>query len=402
MKTMNHKKLISLLPIVLFSVILHNQSHAQTMFGGLAEIELRKGQADSSPYLNQTPNDNWVVFTPRIRLFFLADISEQWYFQGAVQADHYYSNNLSAPLVVMANLNWEPDFSDYFTLTAGSFPTPFGSYADRIHQHDNYFIQLPIMYSRSLPVSRTSGLFGEGYLDSYELSLLYRRGYSQGIMFQWQDSQRQAFDIRIAGSVTPVSGYGSHSWYERPSIIVRANFTPAVWLNTGVSFSNGPFMTPDENVRTLLPGTNFENYQQTIVSAYFEISYHYFRFLGEYGWNSWNVLGAGEDNQLIEGPFNANSVFGLAELQYNFSFYPGMYSAIRADWIIPQSLNQTAGNLYGGDPADFWAKDVYRYEVVAGIKLNRQLTLKTSYLLTDNTLLKLSDNVFTVQLAVVF
>lgn len=378
-------------------------SHAQISFGGLAELELRKGAPDSSPYLNQTPSDNWTLFTPRMRLIFSAELSRSWFIQGTLQADHYYSSELSEILLPMFNINWEPQQSGMLTLSAGSFQTPFGAYGDRVHRGVNRFVQLPQSYARGLPINRYSGLAAAEGTERYGLSLLYRRAYSQGIKVRLADDRHHSYDVRLAATLTPVSGYSSFEWKGMPSVTGRAEINPVIWLTTGLSFSHGSFMDPDDTTLSALPKVDFEQYTQSIIAADAEFSYAHFRVLMEAGWNRWQTPGPDEDQILVEGPFHADAWFGLTELQYNFSFLPGLYSAFRAEGIQPRELSEPAGTLYGDDVTGMtWATDTYRFEWVLGRRINRNVTIKASYLHTDNRNVELKDSVLALQLSVAY
>ncbi|MEX0681713.1 MAG: hypothetical protein WD097_10065 [Balneolales bacterium] len=405
---------LNVLWLLLLLCISAGSSFSQITFGGLTEIEIRKGERDSSPYLNQTPSDQWTLFTPRVRLFFLADISPSWFVEGSFQADHYYSESLSNVIIAMLNVNWVPSSRENLRIGAGSFPTPFGAYASRIHQSNNPFIQLPLMYARGMPINRQTGIYQPGSSGGYDLnsyyglSLVYRRAYSQGLLLHLADHRNQRYDLRLAATLMPVSGYENFGRYGRPALTARASFRPFIWLNTGISISHGAYLSPDNDTREMLDGVSFEQYTQTIVAANAEISYTYIRLLGEAGWNRWKVPDVDEYYELAEGPFNADAWFGMAELQFNFPFYPGMYSGFRAESIQPKHLGRSGGYGYGSGTETgmtvgrAWAYTTWRYEWVVGRKLTRDITLKTSYLLTDNHYSDTEDNVFSIQLSVMF
>ena len=65
---MNHSLRFACL-LLLMGGLFHSNALAQIQFGGLLDLELRKGGADSSPYINQTPGDKLSLYTPNIRLF---------------------------------------------------------------------------------------------------------------------------------------------------------------------------------------------------------------------------------------------------------------------------------------------------------------------------------------------
>ncbi|MEX0929184.1 MAG: hypothetical protein WDZ53_07235, partial [Balneolales bacterium] len=109
------KKLLSPVLVLCFPILLH----AQLIVGGLVDVEFRKGQLDSSPVLNQTPNDKLNIYTPYIRLFGLGVISDQWFAEMGLQADYYQGDALSPVFFSLININWLPLSDSEFMISAG-------------------------------------------------------------------------------------------------------------------------------------------------------------------------------------------------------------------------------------------------------------------------------------------
>jgi hypothetical protein len=374
---------------------------AQIQLGGLADFELRKGGSDSSPYVNQTPNNKWTIYTPYIRLFANANISENWYVSSVLQSDYYYGTELNAPFFSVINVNWMPVEDSDFTVTIGRFLTPYGAYSEQILSSDNPFVHLPLTHSSGLPVSPQLGLLSAGVDYDEELprlTMIYQRMYSQGISIGNTVGESEWLRYDLAATLAPVSAYFETSQYNTPSFTGRLAVHPKVWGRLGFSFSSGPFMFP-ESVEASLPDADPTSFRQTSFGTDFQVSYHYYTFLIEYNWSRWEAPYIDETGTVTSENMNASVNHISGEAVFNFPFFVGGYAGIRYEQIISGDLSTGSGPYSSGET---WTYDRERLEFLLGYKLHRDITLKTSYLYSTDSGPDLDDDVFAMQLSVAF
>lgn len=366
----------------------------QVTFGGLAEFELRKGGADSGPTVNQTPNDKWLVYSPSVRLFVNAPISEQWYVSGALQSD-YYRGYRSDPFFSSFNINWTP--SKQLKITAGRFTTPFGRSAELLLSSQNPFVHLPLSHVWNMPVDRKRGyVFSETSYDGVAgQSMVYRRLYSQGLMLSGA-TKEETLQYQLAATLTSVSGYTDVGEQNRPAFIGQIVVRPFIWNKIGLSFSNGPYLV-DAPVNEILSDRERAGYLQTIVTGYTEFSYHYYQLLLQYTFNRWDAPWISSGGALLEKQIRNDVSHYLAKFKVRFPFWVGGYSALRYERYRPREIRLDYRQITGQPTPD---KD--RFEFVLGYKINRNITLKTSYLLSRNKGEELDDDVFAIQLSAGF
>lgn len=368
--------------------------YGQINLGGLADFEFRKGGKDSDPTVNQTPNDNWIVYAPNIRLFVTAPISGNWYVSGALQSD-YYTGHRSDVFVSSFNINWMP--SDRLRLTAGRFITPFGRYDELLLSSENPFVHLPLSHVWNMPVDRKQGYVfsGTSYDGIAGMSLVYRRLYTQGIMLSGI-TKNEAFQYQVAGALTSVSSYTDVGEQPRPAFITRLVLRPVIWNKIGISFANGPYLI-DDPINDVLSDSRRAEYLQTVVSAFTEFSYRYYQLILEYTFNRWDSPWIDSDGVLVEDQIDNDVTHYMAKFKMSFPFWVGGYGAMRFERYLPHEIRLDARDITGQP-----TPDKTRIEFVLGYKINRNITLKTSYLLSRNKGEELKDDVFAIQLSAGF
>ena len=366
----------------------------QINIGGLADFELRKGDTDSDPTVNQTPNDKFLMYAPSIRLFINAPISEKWFVSGALQSD-YYTGSRSEIFFSSFNINWLA--AENFKITAGRFTTPFGRTDELLLSSNNPFVHLPLSHVWNMPVNQRRGyFFGESSYDGVPgQSLIYRRMYSQGLKITGATDDER-FQYEIAATLTGVSSYTDVGEQNLPAFIGRLEVRPVIWNTIGVSFGRGSYLIEDP-INDVLSDEERAGYQQTVVSAHTEFSYSYYQLLFQYTFNRWDSPWIDPDGQLIQEHLDNDVVHYLAKFKMRFPFLVGGYGAIRYERYIPKELTLDPLNITGKPTPD---KD--RFEFVFGYKLNRNILLKASYLLSKNNGTELKDDVIAIQLSASF
>ncbi len=386
--------------IAVLILVLVLPGKAQIQLGGLADFELRKGGSDSSPYINQTPNDKWTIYTPYIRIFANANISKKWYISSALQSDHYYSPVLSSPFFSVININWLPVNDSDFTVTAGRFITPYGAYSERVLSSENPFIHLPLSHSSGLPVNQESGLLSS-FMDYDEsqhgLTMIYQRMYSQGLKLNNSAGESDWLQYALAATLSPASSYFETAQYNTPAFTGRLTLQPKIWARLGFSFSNGAFML-NEPTETILPDADPSSYRQTLLGTDLMISYRYYTFLVEYNWSRWKAPYISE--MAVSDDVKASVSHISGEAVVSFPFFVGGYAGIRYEQMISGDLITETGAY--SSSGETWTYDRERLELLLGYKLHRNITLKTSYLVSMDSGPGLNDDVLAIQLSIAY
>ncbi len=368
------KDLIASVLILILPVI---PAFGQLNPGGLIDFEIRKGGADSSPLLNQTPNDKLNIFTPTIRIFGSAGLSDRWFLEVALQSDYYEGDSLSPVFFSAVNLNWFLKENSDLMLTIGRFFTPYGRYSRLILSSDNPFVNLPLSHSWYLPADPVRGYY-EGMLDYDKVSgqsMIYQRMYSQGLMLS-NSAAGNRFRFELAATLSPASGRTDLGNHNRISVTGRAEASPAIWADMGISFSYGPYMRRSE-LNSALSERQFREFSQTMAGADLSFSYLYYMLALDLNYSRWTApyitdAGVVENDDLILPVWHAG-----AELHGRFSFLPGAYAALRYEILRPSELRSTTYAPPGQNPD--WATEVNRVEIVAGYRIERNIILKLSY-----------------------
>lgn len=375
---------------------------AQVQIGGLADFEMRKGGSDSSPYVNQTPNENWSVYTPYLRLFINGNISENWFVSAALQADYYDGHHLSPLFFSVMNINYMPFEASDFTVSAGRFVTPYGAYSKRVLSSDNPFVHLPLTHASGLPISKTHGTLYDHveYNDGVNgLTMIYQRMYTQGIMVKDRVGDNEWLQYQLAATLAPASSHFEYGEHRTPAFTGRVVLQPVVWGSLGFSLSSGPFMKSHE-ANISIPDEELENYTQTLFGTDLQISYHYFTFLAAYNWSEWKAPYFNPESTprayLWDDEVDIQHL--STELIADFPFFPGAYAGVRLERLI-------SGDIMRYSPEGYkrpWTYDRDRIEFTTGIKLQRNVILKASYLYSTDSGPDLDDNVFVLQLSAGF
>ena len=150
-----------------------------------------------------------------------------------------------------------------------------------------------------------------------------------------------------------------------------------------------------------LTDDQLKKYTQTLFGADLQLSYHYFTFVASYNWSNWEAPyfdpQTSPREYLWDDEVNAQHL--SAELVTDFAFLPGAYAGIRLERLITGDLTSSADFAYW---TRSWSYDRDRIEFTTGIKLQRNVILKASYLYATDDGPDLDDNVFAIQLSAGF
>lgn len=377
---------------------------AQVSFGGLLDAEIRKGEADSSPYVNQTPNGKWNIYTPYIRIFANGVISDHWFVSAALQADYYEGDELSPVFFSVINANWFPFDEGDFQVTIGRFVTPYGAYEDRILSSENPFVHLPLTHASGLAINKKLGVLPSGvsYDEITGMTMVYQRMYSQGIRISNTVGESKWFNYKLAATLSSASSNFEIGEHDYPAATGRIRFNPATWSSIGLSFSIGPFMVHDR-VNTALSDSDLASYRQTLLGTDLKFSYHYYTLLLDLNWSRWSAPYVTPDGLVLDDELQAEATHFSAEGIIDFPFMVGGYAAVRYEALLAGDLvDMIPGGYSSNQERSFWTYDRHRLEVATGYKLSRNIIVKLSYLHSTDSGPDLQDDVIALQSSITF
>lgn len=346
--------------------------NSQVLVGGLADFEIRKGQSGSSQIVNQTPNGNLNLLIPSVRLFGIGVLSEKWFLEATLQSDTYF-NELSPIYFSLLNVNWLPVKDSDFMVTVGRFVMPYGRHPDQILSSENLFVNLPLSYTFHFGIDKNSGIVsGDLYTSTSErraASMIYRGGYSQGLLISNQTNNQKLL-YELAMSMSPVSVFAEVGEHDIPSFIGRIQYSPIIWLNAGISASYGPFMqrSPENE---FLSRSELNSFRQTMIGGSIELSWLYYTLAVDVNYSHWSVPDHISNWMLFSNPTPKIWHYST-EFSSRLPFLPGGYAAVRYEIFVPEKIWQDQNYFRFADEAE-------RAELVFGYKLNRQVTAKAGY-----------------------
>lgn len=407
------KKVIQIFSLLVFLPILAN---AQVSINGLADFELRMGGDDSSPYVNQSPGSGLSIYSPNLRLFFSGDISDQWFVNAVLQSDHYAGKQLSDPFFSLFNVNWTPNLDSDLLVTAGRFVIPYGAYSKKFLSFDNPFVHLPLSHASGLPLSKKFGFIGNKNPDPNSFkadygdeelgtTMVYQRMYTQGIQASYSHGESQWLRIIAALTTAPAS---THLDYVEESLAFtgRVEFQPVIWANLGVSLSQGTFLQNSAENDSLII-YDLSSYKQDLKGADLSINYQYYTFNVEWNQSFWKAPFYNSETSLASSPQQGKVTINhfSGEFIYDLPFVVGGHIAARYEYMDEGEIE-----IYERDASDNkinqsfsdWTYTRTRFEIAAGYKIDRNVVIKGSYLLSDDNGFDLDDNVFSIQLSVLF
>ncbi|MBO6535092.1 MAG: hypothetical protein JJ966_02640 [Balneolaceae bacterium] len=409
------KKITSL--IVTLLVLSSSSLFAQFSISGLADFELRHAGDDSSPYINQTPGKGWAMFTPNLRLIMSGDISDSWFVSAVLQADHYEGKKLSDPFFSVFNINWTPNLESDLLLTFGRFVIPYGSYSSRFLSFDNPFVHLPLSHASGFALSKNFGFISEGRYNPGALknfygqtepgaTMVYQRMYTQGLLVSHAFGEEDRIRAKIAATHAPASSHLDYGQGENFALSGRLEVQPIVWATLGLSASRGTFLQNSASNDSLLI-YDLSSYNQELMGADLSLNYQYYTLNVEWNQSFWKAPYYNRETSTQASPRTGKATIDhySMELIYDTPFLVGAHLAIRYEHI-----NEGEIEIYERDNANLKINETVgdftyartRTEITAGYKLDRNIILKGSYLISSNNGPDLDDNVFAIQLSVLF
>lgn len=388
--------------VLIFLLTFPAVTPAQFIVGGLVDVEFRKGQPDSSPLINQTPNGKMNMYTPAIRVFGLGVISENWFAEAALQADYYGGESLSPVFFSLLNVNWLPIDDSNLMISAGRFVNPYGLQSERVLSSENRFVHLPLSHSWNLGIDKTAGVFS-GDVDYSEngrhgQSMIYQRMYSQGIKLSNHTANDRLF-YELAVTLAAASSHFEVGNHNRPAFIGRLAYKPFIWARLASSASYGPYMKRTAG-NAHISSDELQSFNQLLYGFDLTLSHLYYSLIADVNFSRWNSPEYVYEGITFSDPVAEVSHYGI-EFHIQLPFLPGMYTAVRGEILRPEKIRQddtTTGTYYYFR----FGPEANRAETVLGYRVNRDITAKASYQVNSTSPNTIRANVMALQLSVGF
>jgi len=268
-------------------------------------------------------------------------------------------------------VRWTPWDDSRFNVQFGKFATVVGSWVQRHDSWQNPLITAPLPYENLTPVSYD-------YVPSSPAEFLYHRNvpdyknswlpiiwgpaYTTGFsVFGSIDKFDYAFDLKNASiSSHPYSWDLDEYYWRYPTVSGRLGFRPSAAWNHGVSFSLGPYLSPE--VGNQLPaGKTIRDYNQYTLG--YDVSY---------AWKKWQLWGEVFFTR-FEVPNVGNADVAAYYIEGKYKITSGLFAAAR--WN--QELYGKISDGWGGEEP--WGNDMYRIDVALGYRFTRHLQSKLQY-----------------------
>jgi hypothetical protein len=268
-------------------------------------------------------------------------------------------------------LRWTPWNDSRLNLQFGKFATVVGSWVQRHDSWQNPLITAPLPYENLTPVSYDYIPASPGYFlarrhvpdqkDSW-LPILWGPVYATGWeLFGTMGKLDYALDLKNAAiSSNPDQWDLNSSLWRYPTVSGRLGFRPVPEWNHGVSFSLGPYLSPE--VSTALPaGKGINDYDQFTLGYDVSHAWHQWEWWGEVFLTRFEVPNVGDAD------------LAAYYLEAKYKITAGLFAAAR--WN--QELYGTVGNGLGGQ--ETWGNDMYRIDLALGYRFTRHLQTKLQY-----------------------
>jgi hypothetical protein len=268
-------------------------------------------------------------------------------------------------------LRWTPGDEQQLNFQFGKFATVVGSWVQRHDSWQNPLISAPLPYENvtpvadeDIPASPTDFLARRNQPDNKEewLPLIWGPAYTTGwSIFGTLGKFDYAFEFKNAAmSSHPYSWELSDALWRYPTLSGRLGCRPGPAWNQGVSFSTGPYLSP-EAAEDLPAGKGIGDYNQSTLG--YDVS------LGLRRWQLWGELFLSRFE--VPNVGNADLLAYYLEAKYQISTF--LYAAAR--WN--QELFGSVPDGHGGQEA--WGNEMIRVDLALGYRFTRHLETKLQY-----------------------
>lgn len=328
-------------------------------------------------YVDQRPPgllfEDESFFNPRLTLFLDTRLGDHFYAFVQARLDRGFDPG-EANFEARADeylLRWIPWQDGRLNLQFGKFATVVGSWVQRHDSWQNPLITAPLPYENLTPVSdeyppaSPAALLARRRIPDQKdewLPLLWGPVYATGWgVFGTLGHFDYAFDFKNAAlSSHPYSWELSDSLWRYPTVSGRVGFRPGPAWNNGLSFSIGPYLSPDAG-DDLPAGKTVSDYNQYTFGYDISYAHRHWQFWAELFLSRFEVPNVG----------NADLLAYYVEAKYKIT--TALFVAAR--WN--QELYATIDNGLGG--AEAWGNDMYRVDLALGYRFTRHLQSKLQY-----------------------
>lgn len=373
------------LTLVLFTVNVHGQQLLDELDNHLS-LKSRNGLFASDLtglldlegyYVDQRPPgllfEDESFFNPRLSFFLDTRLGPHLYSFVQARLDRGFNpgeKNFEARLDEYL-LRWTPFNDSRLNLQFGKFASVVGSWVQRHDSWQNPLITAPLPYENLTPVSDddvpsspADFLARRRVPDAKDswLPVLWGPAYATGgSIFGTAGKFDCAFDLKNAPiSSHPYSWELDSSLWRHPTFSGRLGFRPAPDWNHGVSFSLGPYLSP-ETSNALPFGKTINDYNQFTLGYDVSYAWRHWQWWGEVFLTRFQVPNVG----------NADLVSYYVEAKYKIT--AGLFAAAR--WN--QELFGNISNGTGGQES--WGNDMYRIDLALGYRFTQHLQTKVQY-----------------------
>jgi hypothetical protein len=268
-------------------------------------------------------------------------------------------------------LRWIPWNDSRLNLQFGKFATVVGSWVQRHDSWQNPLITAPMPYDNMTvitddnpPATPADFLARRGMPDQKDASrpVIWGPVYAIGWgAFGTLGKFDYAFDLKNAAlSSSPYAWVLNDSLWQYPTVSGRLGFRPSPAWNYGVSFSVGPYLSPDAGA-DLPPGQSIRDYDQ--ITFGYDVSYAWHR------WQLWSEVFLSRFQ--VPNVGNADVLTYYLEAKYKIT--SSLFAAARWNQQFFGNVNDGAGGQEG------WGNDMYRIDLGLGYRFTRHLQGKIQY-----------------------
>jgi hypothetical protein len=328
-------------------------------------------------YIDQRPPgllyEDESFFNPRLSFFVDATLGPHFYAFLQARLDRGFDPGSSDFQARMDEylLRWTPWDDRRVNVQFGKFATVVGSWVQRHDSWQNPLITAPLPYENMTVIT-------DDYVPASPADFLARRRlpdqkddwrpviwgpvYATGWgLFGSVGKFDYAFDLKnVALSSNPYSWKLNDSLWDYPTVSGRLGFRPSPAWNHGVSFSVGPYLSP-EAAADLPAGHGIRDYHQITLGYDVSYAWHRWQLWGEVFFTRFQVPNVGD----------ADVVSYYVEAKYKIT--SSLFAAAR--WN--QQLFGTVDDGTGSQQP--WGNDIYRIDLALGYRFTRHLQTKLQY-----------------------
>ena len=338
---------------------------------GTLDLEFYAFQQPPPGLINASGN---TLFNPRLTLFFDSQVGPHVYLFSQARFDRRFDPTDHHGAEVRLDeyaLRVTPWQDGRFSVQIGKFATVTGDWVQRHLSWDNPFINAPLAYENTTPLSDLWAPYtyypyiGSQVRSKYEyLPLVWGPSYASGASIAGRIWKFEfAAEVKNAAlSSRPESWDATRINFAHPTFSGRFGFRPNEMWNFGFSASDGAYFRPDAEP-TLPEGKGIGDYYQTLLAQDISFAWRHFQFWAEFHEARFNVPTLG----------NADTFAYYLEAKYKFT--PQLFGAVR--W--GQQFFSDVPIGYGVEIP--WSHNISRIEAAVTYRFTPHTQLKAQYIL---------------------